>query len=61
MVHTKKAVNSNSPVIIRSYSGDTDILIMAVTSFYLTSLIIDTGTGARKKIVQEERLYVNIE
>ena len=32
-----------------------------MTSFYLTSLIIDTGTGARKKIVQEERLYVNIE
>ena len=33
MVLAKHAIDSNSSVIIRSHSGDTDIFIMALTSF----------------------------
>ena len=52
MVHAKHAIDSNSPVIIRSHSGDTDIFIMVLTSFYSTNLILDSGTGAGRKIVR---------
>ena len=59
MVHVQHAVNSTSPVIARSHSGDTDIFVMVVRFFYSTSLILDTGSDARRKIVQEKRLCVN--
>ena len=52
MVYVKHAIDSNSPVIIRSHSADTGIFIMALTSFYSTNLILDSGTGAGRKIVQ---------
>ena len=51
MVHAKYAIDSNSPVIIRSHSGDTDIFIMTLTSFYSTNSILDSGTGAGRKIL----------
>ena len=40
MVHAKHCIDSNSPVIIRSRSGDTDIFIMALT-FYSANLVLD--------------------
>ena len=50
MAHVKHALtHSNSPVIVRSHSGDTDIFIMAVTSFHSTNLILDSGTWCRKE------------
>ena len=52
MVLAKHAIDSNSPVIIRSHSVDTNIFIMALTSFYSTNLILDSGTGAGRKILQ---------
>ena len=52
MVHAKHAIDSNSPVIIRSHSADTDIFVMTLTSFYSTNLILDSGTGAGRKIIQ---------
>ena len=51
-VHGKHAIDSNSPVIIRSHSGDTEISIMALTLFYSANLILDSGTGAGRKIVR---------
>ena len=50
VVLAKHAIDSNSPVIIRSHSGDTDIFIMALTLFYSANLILDSGTGAGRKI-----------
>ena len=52
MVHAKYAIDSNTQVIIRSHSGDTDIFIMTLTSFYSTNLILDSGTGAGRKILR---------
>ena len=52
MVHAKHAIDFNSPVIIRSKSGDTDIFIMALTLFYSANFIRDSGTGTGKKIVR---------
>ena len=52
MVHAKHAINSNNSVIIRSHSADADIFIMALTSFYSTKLILDSGTGVGRKIIQ---------
>ena len=51
-LHGKTAIDSNSPVIIRLHSGDTDIFILALTSFYSANLILDSGTGAGRKIVR---------
>ena len=51
-VHDKHAIDSNSPVIIRSHSGGTEIFIMALTLFYSANLILDSGTGAGRKIVR---------
>ena len=39
MVHVKHDMSFNSPVTIRSQSGDIDIYIMVLTSFYSTNLI----------------------
>ena len=52
MVLAKHAIDSNSPLIIRSHSGDTNIFIMALTSFHSANLILDSGTGAGRKILQ---------
>ena len=52
MVHVKHAINSNNPIIIRSHSADADIFIMALTLFYSTKLILDSGTGVGRKIIQ---------
>ena len=53
MAHVKHALtHSNSPVIARSHSSDTDIFIMTVTSFHSTNLILDSGTGVGRKIVR---------
>ena len=52
MVHAKHAIDSNSPVITWSHTADTDIFIVAFTSFYSTNLILDSGTGAGRKIVR---------
>ena len=52
MVHAKHAIDSKSPVIIWSHSADKDIFIMALTSFYSTNLILDSGTGAGRNIVR---------
>ena len=52
MVYAKHAIDFNSPVIIRSHYGDTDIFIMALTLFYSTNLILDSGAGAGRKIVR---------
>ena len=52
MVHAKHAINSNNSVIIRSHSADADIFIMALTSLYSTNLILDSGTGVGRKIIQ---------
>ena len=52
MVLAKHAIDSNSPVIIGSHSVDTNIFIMALTSFYSANLILDSGTGAGRKILQ---------
>ena len=52
MVHVKHAINSTSPVIIRSHSGDTNIFIMAFTLFYSDNLILDSGSGEGRKIVR---------
>ena len=52
IVHAKHAIDSNSPVIIWPHSADTDILIMALTTFCSTSLIVNSGTGAGRKIVR---------
>ena len=41
MVHAKHCIDSNSPVIIGSRSGDTDIFIMALASFYSANLVLD--------------------
>ena len=53
MVHAKHAINSNNPAIIRSHSAGADIFIMAFTSFYSTKLILDSGTGVGRKIIQK--------
>ena len=52
MVHAKHAIDSNSPVIIKSHSADADIFIMAFTSLYSTNLILYSGTGVGRKIIQ---------
>ena len=52
MIHAKHAIDSNSPVAIRSHSGDTDIFIIILTSFYSTNLILNSGTGAERKILR---------
>ena len=52
MVLAKNAIDSNSPVIIRSHSGNTNIFIMALTSLYSANLILDSGNGAGRKILQ---------
>ena len=52
MVLAKHAIDSNSPVIIRSHSGNTNIFIMALTSLYSANLILDSGNGAGRKILQ---------
>ena len=52
MVQVKHAIDSNSPVVIRSHSGVTDIFLVILTSFYSANLILTSGTGARRKILQ---------
>ena len=60
MVHMKHAIDSNSSVIIWSHSADTHthththahIFVIALASFYSTNLILDSGTGTGRKIVQ---------
>ena len=52
MVHANYAINSNSPFIIRSHSGDREIFIMASTSLYSANLVLDSGTGAGRKILR---------
>ena len=52
IVQAKHAIDSNSPVIIWPHSADTDILIMALTTFCSTNLILNSGTGAGRKIVR---------
>ena len=52
MVHAKHAIDSNIPVIIRWLSADTNTFVMALTSFYSTNLILDSGTGAGRKIIR---------
>ena len=52
MVHAKHAIDSNSPVIIRWLSADTNTFVMALKSFYSTNLILDSGTGAGRKTIR---------
>ena len=61
MVLAKHAISSNSPVIIKSHSGDTNIFIMALKSFYSANLILDSGTGARRKILQISDAEMEVE
>ena len=61
MVLAKHAIDSNSPVIIRSHSGDKSIFIMALKSFYFANLILDSGTGARRKILQRSDAEMEVE
>ena len=52
MVHASHSLLSGLRTIIRSPSGDTDILIMAISLFATekTMLLIDSGTGTNQKI-----------
>ena len=53
MVHAKHAIDSNNPVIIWSNSADTYThFVIAMALFYSTNLILDSGTGPGRKIVQ---------
>ena len=54
IVHAKQAVNINSLLIIRSHLGHTYIFMVALRSFYWSILILNTGTGAGKKM---ERIW----
>ena len=52
IVHAKQAVNINSLLIFRSHLGHTYTFMVDLRFFYWSILILNTGTGAGKKMVR---------
>lgn len=50
-LYARNSLKSESGALMRSYSGDTVILVMALLAFSKEPVIIDSGTSKFRKVI----------